>query len=419
MEERVPFTPRATRAAVLIGVALAALVASGVAYLRPGVSQPRAAEAGAASAPAAQRPTFSFMHWTSPEAGWLSLYDAGRGRSTLLRTADGGRHWRAQRTDAGVQILGFADARQLVLGTRAPVPGAPYRVFRTTDGGADWLVVPLPADLGPLSDFPVFVDGTHGWILSRSHVGQDAQLLRTRDGGAHWQLLVTTGGHPLSQGLSEHTDKLWVSFEDPLNGWIGGREPDGSPSLSVTHDGGVGWTRVVLPAPPGGWVENSLATISPPRIIRARGVLVVSDYPRVGSVPFSEWVLTTEDGGVSWSGPTGLPMAGTLPNGLDYFFLETAPLFADGRAGWRVSGVQAWTTADAGRTWASAGALPAGWSFGSVFPLDATTAWAEAPKVGAVESYAPWRLFVTHDGGRHWASVSVPALTGAGPGAAP
>jgi photosystem II stability/assembly factor-like uncharacterized protein len=351
------------------------------------------------------------MRWTTAEAGWLSLYDARRERSTLFHTADGGKHWRALRIDAGLQFLSFAGARKVVLTARATSQGTSFRLFRTLDGGHHWLDEPLPPLLNPARSLPVFVDGDHGWILSTSQgrLGQDSELYRTQDGGAHWRLLTETDtGHPLSHGIAEQVDKAWVSFDDPLNGWLGGHEPDGSPSLYVTHDGGQEWTKVALPAPPGGWVQESLVAMTPPRISSTGGVLVVSDYGQVGSLPFGVWVLTTRDRGRSWSDPIGLPMAGTLPNGLAYF-LETTPSFADGQAGWRVAGVQVWTSSDSGRTWTTAGALPRGWSFASVFPLDGRTAWAEAVEAGSAGPGRAWRLFVTRDGGRQWAEVQTPA----------
>jgi photosystem II stability/assembly factor-like uncharacterized protein len=395
---------------VLIGVAIAALIWSAASYLRPGLDVSHAAGGITAPSPDARQPTLSFMRWTSAAAGWLSLYDAVRGVSTLFQTADGGRHWRALRFDGGLQFLSFAGQRDVVLSARSTSEGTSFRLFRTVDGGHTWLHASLPPLLNPARSLPVFVDGDHGWILSTSQgrLGQDSQLYRTADGGDHWHLLAETDtSHQLSHGIAEQVDKAWVSFDDPQNGWLGGHEPDGSPTLYSTHDGGQDWTKVMLPAPPGGWVQESLVAMSPPRISSTRGVLVVSDYGQVGSLPFGVWILTTRDAGRSWSDPVGLPMAGTQPNGLAYF-LETTPSFADGQAGWRVAGAQVWTSSDSGQTWKSPGALPRRWSFGSLFPVDARTAWAEAVEAGSPGPAAPWRLFVTRDGGRHWTQVHLP-----------
>jgi photosystem II stability/assembly factor-like uncharacterized protein len=413
----VPATPRARRAQLLVGVAILALAVSGFVYLRP---SPGASNPPVSILPPPQ-PTLYSMQWTSARNGWLVVQDTGRSRSTLFRTDDGGAHWqRLRSTDQGFLLVSFVDSR---FGLLQVLPdstsGGSPPVFQTHDGGSHWVPMQLPSP-GSFRG-TVFVDPRHGWVMASDSLPnpdianppplQDLEVWRTDDGGQHWQLLVQAdANHAVSHGIPVQDIKLGLSFADPQEGWLAALNRDGSPSLFRSRDGGQSWALVPLPSPAGGWAGRS-GVASSPRISRdGQGALVVTAVPATPSLnPTApeHWVLSSRDGGETWSNPVGVPEA---PPRFDTTTIRTSPVFADGLHGWWVTGGQVWVSSDSGQSWRRVGDRPAGWSFGHLFPLSGNVAWAEVTREGLPSAYHAWRLYVTHDAGHHWQRAQAPPV---------
>jgi len=402
-------TGRAHRAVALMAVAVVALAAAAGIYLRSTARPP-------AIPP---RTTVSSLDWLSAKVGWVVVVD-GEQRSVLYHTVDGGRHWSRQfaTVDSGVAVR-FLDATQGLMTEPTPFPGPNPTLLRTEDGGDHWTTVSMASDVGANPNLPFFFDLLHGWVMvrtGRSDTTEDAVIFRTDDGGLDWTVAASVD--PISwtsHGLEEEGLKRWLSFRTLSDGLLGTLEPNGSPAVYVTHDGGADWALVPLPPPPGGWAAGDTLTLLPPTMsLEGDGAMMVVDMsrqggrPRVGRPPNlglpAVIVYHTRDGGDSWGAPEYAP-AGVDVNLADPVFTAGAA-FVSGTAGWLMGGGSAFVTSDSGRTWSRRGQLPSGRSFHELAPVD------ESVAVGAAtEGQGPgarWALFLTEDAGRTWREVPSP-----------
>jgi photosystem II stability/assembly factor-like uncharacterized protein len=400
---------RAHRALALMGVAVVALAAAAGIYLhataRPPVARPQT--------------TVSSLYWLNARVGWIVVVD-GQHRSVLYHTVDGGQRWTRQfaTVNSGVAVR-FLDATQGLMSEPTPFPGPDPTLLRTDDGGDHWTTIELAPDIGPGPNLPFFLDLLHGWVMvrtSRSDTTEDAVIYKTDDGGIDWTVAASVD--PItwtSHGLQEEGLKRWLSFHTPTDGLMGSVEPDGSAAVYVTHDGGVDWRLVPLPAGPGGWNAGDTVTLLPPTIsANGEGAMMVvttsrqGGRPRVGRpVNFglpAVVVYRTRDGGETWDAPTPAP-ANVDVNLTDSTFLASAA-FVSGAEGWLAAGASTWVTSDSGRTWSRRGQLPSGRSFLHLAPVDDSVAVGQA--TSGVAPGAPWALYVTEDGGRTWREVPGP-----------
>jgi photosystem II stability/assembly factor-like uncharacterized protein len=173
-------------------------------------------------------------------AGWLiptyTFYPAMS--LSVFRTLDGGASWNLQTVEApqgfnssNAHIMGmkFFDDRQGVLQLNKNFSGQSY-VYTTTDGGASWSNPNLiPTDLPTLVDFM----DARNW-LAWSIAGA---VIRTSDGGKHWNELAT--------GLPAAGSQRGSSFDfvDPSHGWV-----YTGYYLFGTSDGGLHWVKLSLPS---------------------------------------------------------------------------------------------------------------------------------------------------------------------------
>lgn len=114
---------------------------------------------------------------------------ASGAEGTVLRTLDGGQHWRRVAMPSANEldfrdIEGF-DARTAVV--LAIGPGEASRVYRTEDGGESWQLALQNRDPRAFFDCMVF-EGEHGWLLGDPVEGR-FQVHATADGGRSWRLL--------------------------------------------------------------------------------------------------------------------------------------------------------------------------------------------------------------------------------------
>lgn len=206
----------------LSGLLLCSLVATAEARAEDGDLQTirlsAAASAGATS---------GSWRWLSPRPQGNDLFDVcfvdrlrgwavGNG-STILRTTDGGVHWRAQRRgiDRGAfRALAFADRR------RGVAVGEDGVIVRTVDAGAHWDHVRSRTG----NDL---VSVAHIRCAAYLAVGGAGTLLRSANGGRSWRALESPyGGHLIR-----------AAFADGRVGWVVGTEL----TILRTSDHGRTW----------------------------------------------------------------------------------------------------------------------------------------------------------------------------------
>ena len=197
-----------------------------------GSASASAAGASAGAGASRRQPVLSAVQFVSASAGWVV------GSDRILHTADGGRHWVVQfRTSQAAQLgtVDFIDASD------GWVTGA-SEVLATTDGGAHWRALPEPClairtahFVSPDVGFAV-AGGNLPYVGVSSPPLAGGVLLRTTDGGQHWQ--------PLAAPADVET----ACFSNTRRGWLGA---DGN--IYGTVNGGRSWTLAVHgPTTPGG-----------------------------------------------------------------------------------------------------------------------------------------------------------------------
>lgn len=184
------------------------------------------------------------MQFVSGSKGWVAGWDQ------ILGTGDGGRHWVTKyRTTAAAALatVDFAD------GTHGWVVGA-STILVTVDGGGHWRALPEPCPvirtvhfISPAVGFAV-AGGSLPW-LGVPPVG--GVLLRTTDGGRHWQRLAAPANaqtvcfaDPSAAG-SARTDESTARWTAAR----AGHSPSGVPMARRTRRRWLRWNARDLPQP--------------------------------------------------------------------------------------------------------------------------------------------------------------------------
>ncbi|HKS11820.1 MAG TPA: YCF48-related protein, partial [Pseudomonas sp.] len=165
------------------------------------------------------------VQFVDPQTGWA----VGSG-GTLLRSRDQGKTWHKVQAPLGAAHLMGLDFNDPGHGC---VAGG-YKVWCTMDGGEQWHegVLDIPIDMS-LSDRIGFTrvrfqDAERGWL-----VGKNGLIMRTADGGQHWQYVTHLSrlqGQTLTNaelwGLTIANGRVWAAGI----GWTG-EQTYGSNSL--------------------------------------------------------------------------------------------------------------------------------------------------------------------------------------------
>jgi photosystem II stability/assembly factor-like uncharacterized protein len=262
------------------------------------------------------------VHFTSPEEGWVAGGRSSMAGGVILHTADGGKNWQVQLGDPQSADHSYGDLRFLghgpTLGWAVQSTGVGDHKLLRLDG-KEW------TDAGTVAQHRgdyLFTSAQAGFVTSRDGI------LRTQDGGRHWQpvypcqMKVEVNG--LSRNLTCEFAKLF--FLNERVGWaISNAGASGTGFvIARTQDGGATWeSSVVLPG----------------------------EDPREGSIYFTDEnhgaLLTggkffySADGGKTWTGATG--QAGGKPN------IE----FTGEKVGWAIHYQSMTYTVDGGHHWVS------------------------------------------------------------------
>ncbi|MEV0266173.1 oxidoreductase [Streptomyces sp. NPDC050617] len=259
-------------------------------------------------------------------------------KGIVLRTLDGGRHWRDV-SPPGAGELEFRDieafdARHAV--ALSIGEGAASRVFRTEDGGATWTESFRNADPRAFYDCMTFFDRRNGIALSDPVDGK-YRVLATHDGGREWRVLPSDGMPPARPGEAAFaaSGQCLVSAGS-RDAWIA---TGGAAASRVLHsaDRGRTWTVAETPLPAGDPARGAFALAFRDR---THGIVVGGDY-RAGQ-PSPKAAAVSRDAGATWS-PSARPPA-AYRSGVAWLPHTRTVALAVGPAGSDI-------TVDGGRTW--------------------------------------------------------------------
>jgi photosystem II stability/assembly factor-like uncharacterized protein len=279
----------------------------------------------------------------------------GPASTHVFGTTDGGRSWRESSAVGGggsPVAIDFAGPRLgwLLDSLGAAMNENPVALYRTTDGGVRWSLVarsPRTAgDAATSSGLPVgcdkdgvaFESAQSGWITADCPVGP-GDVLATSDGGARWTpVSLPAVAASCQQGGCEIPAPEIAGRSVFL---VVGVYPAGA-YLLVSHDSGQDWQALSLPAGAGPYPRI--------RFFSAADGIAISAGSQ-GTIG-RDFYLTT-DGGQNWIAVRqGVRFRG---NWDDFDFVSQRAGFAWTYPGGDLPAapLRVYRTADSGRTWAS------------------------------------------------------------------
>jgi photosystem II stability/assembly factor-like uncharacterized protein len=375
-------SPRRRRALGLSAFALLVIATASFVYLRS-VSTPQSGPTARATFPASVQRFGDVVSYdfVTPSIGWavdgIVSQTSDAGPYTLLRTADGAKHWQKQLSGQTSRLFETTGSLQMLDTTDGFfVAGDPLHLYRTSDGGAHWAILKLPsADASRV----VFSDFHHGWLLAQSNIApsEGPHLYATGDAGSSWIRLP-----------NPPADLLNITFRSPSEGWAGARGAENQPRVYASEDGGRSWRNHQLPSPPV-YSGNLYSTFM--ELLPTVGTVAIMNYQD------AYYQLTSFNGGSSWTYTTAPPAAD--PKRLPSYAYE------DTFHWWAIAGSELSKTSDAGRSWTrTSSTIPEGLTLLRVF--DSSRAWARFNySLGS-------GLTFTADGGLDWTQAKVPIPLG-------
>ncbi len=179
--------------------------------------------------------------WTKQQTGTLDMLtsvnfvDAKNGwavgdRGTILHTADGGQTWEKQKSPTEILLMSV----QFVSPAKGWAVGEKTTILHTSDGGKTWAVQFKDVDF--ILRSVSFCDEQHGWAC-----GEYGHIYGTSNGGATWKKQAGRYGISQDTGDIEADDYLFrIQAVDPRTAWAVGI--DGLVVKST--DGGAHWQKM-------------------------------------------------------------------------------------------------------------------------------------------------------------------------------
>lgn len=297
---------------------------------------------------------------------------------TVVTNAFANGAWSKQRTAS----LAWLHAVFFVDQNRGWAVGSRGTLLATSDGGRSWQAQPAPTE-DVIRDV-YFSDEFNGWLVCERNIyelqsnnDQRAYLMKTTDGGEHWQR-VNMRGAAVDVRLSR------AIFSRDGHGWAFG---EGGLVFS-TRDSGASWTRQQTPT----------------RFLLLGGVFI--DENNGWLVGAGSTLLQTRDGGETWHhgrlnavASSATNHANTSVNARAASVRFNSVSFVDGQRGWAVgSGGSIYRTLNGGSSWQPQ-ASGVSTDLLDVKFVDALEGWV----VGDAGT-----VLHTTDGGRHWSNERSP-----------
>ena len=180
-------------------------------------------------------PPASVLRTSNGGLNWSAVTDAGDddlrviqpidednlvscGSYTFIASVDGGDTWQERYSYFDCWALYFFDPLNGLAGTH-------HGVYRTSDGGLNWVFDGYGQGSGGIFDFH-FLTASHGFAAAGIE-----HIYETLDGGVTWELIHD---HPPPSIYFRS-----ITFVDPTHGWVVGDEGH----VLATVDGGATWTE--------------------------------------------------------------------------------------------------------------------------------------------------------------------------------
>jgi len=173
-------------------------------------------------------PSFFELFFLNENTGWLLKTEY------VLKTTNGGISFDSTYTlFTYLKDIYFKDASNGIL------CGDGALIMKTTNGGVNWVQVPVPLfDNGQPDFFKQSFIGDYGWVAARSSESTLGRLIyRTTNFGSTWD---TIGRVPFPAG----TETYCVSFASQNTGWCGGTIG----LLYKSTNGGFNWAQQTTPS---------------------------------------------------------------------------------------------------------------------------------------------------------------------------
>jgi photosystem II stability/assembly factor-like uncharacterized protein len=299
-----------------IAIALASVVVSIAAVsASPAITEPWARSANLRSAT-----VFAIaVDPVRPTTMYAATYKSG-----VIRSTDGGRHWRR-----GASGLGRRGVRSLAIDPTSPstVYAGTYRagVYKTTNGGASWSALKLPYVMGIQA---LVVDPREPKTVYAGT--ESAGVFKTTDGGVTWT--------EMNAGMSRRLEVLSLAIDprSPKTIYAGTfRQGYEYRSLFKTTDGAASW-RELKRKYLGSWGSWKAVAVDP----RSSATVYAL---------FDQQFFKSTNGGMSWSS-SKLPGRNPTALAVDP---RTSHLYVGMGSEWPYTGPSSavYRSVDGGRTW--------------------------------------------------------------------
>lgn len=225
------------------------------------------------------------------QAVWVS-----GAKGTILHTADGGATWRNV-SPAGASDLDFRDIEAIDERTAFAMSageGRASRLFKTTDGGANWTMLRANQDPAGFWDAISMWDATHG-ILLGDPVGGRFTILTTGD-GINWNALEGPKAEKGEAAFAASGTALIV--RGAREAWFASGGPGGG-RVFYTEDAGRSWSATRTPIRPSS-EGTGIFSIA---VSGSSVVAVGGDYTKPGNTQSSIAISTAG----KWSVPASPP----------------------------------------------------------------------------------------------------------------
>jgi photosystem II stability/assembly factor-like uncharacterized protein len=319
-------------------------------------------------------------------------------------------HWKMQESGTTASLRGIDS----IDGKVAWASGTEGTVLRTTDGGEHWkkCAVPDAATDGATLDFR----GLQAWdlrtaIVMASGPGEKSRLYKTVDGCATWKLLLK----------NPDKDGFWdaIRFEGMRNGIVLGDVVRNRFAVFITHDGGEHWKEQASDGLAADAKKDAIFAASNSSLV-AFSALAHRYFVTGGSggAYFFECHSQLEVGGDPsiadcLRSAVSLPLsAATVASGAFSLGFSHSKLVAVGGDYTKPNegvGTAAWT-ADGGKTWTAAAKPPHGYR-SSVAWSEALHAWVAVGTNGTDMSRDDGKTWTPVDDG-NWNALSMPYVVG-------